>query len=148
MEIKTVLHIDDDKTIGRIVQIILQRMAGWHVDFVTSSEDALAYLENNRPDVILLDIMMPNIDGLSAFKNMQSQKLADKIPVILISAKPMKDQRDNYLAMGLAGLIQKPFDPGSLCDEIQSIVDRFTQVQSEERELAGSTTKQIPGTHT
>lgn len=146
MEIKTVLHIDDDKTIGRIVQIILQRMAGWHVDFFTSSQDALVYLEKSRPDVILLDVMMPNIDGLSAFKNMQNQQLTDNIPVILVSAKPMKDLLDSYLAMGLAGLIQKPFDPASLCDEIQSIVDRFTQVQSEERELAGSKTKQIPGT--
>jgi CheY-like chemotaxis protein len=126
MKIKSVLHVDDDAIIGRIVRLVLEHMENWRVDYASSCEDALDLLARTRPDLILLDIMMPNTDGLTTFNQMQRLGLIEGIPVILVSAKVLNDQCEYYRSLGFAGVIQKPFDTANLCDEIQLLADEFT----------------------
>lgn len=126
----TVLHVDDDKTIGKIVALVLERFAGWKVEFVASGEEAFKFLLKKQPDLVLLDIMMPNMDGTAAFKRMQKAGLLEDIPVIFLSAKVLNGKADEYLAMGAAGVIQKPFDPACLPELIQEIVDNYLGAQT------------------
>jgi len=125
MDIKRVLHIDDDKIIGKIVRLVLERMAGWKTDFASNCDEALVALETSKPDVILLDIMMPQIDGVETFARMKNLGLIANIPVIIITAKTLCTKGEEYLQMGAAGVIQKPFDPASLPDEIEEIVEKY-----------------------
>lgn len=121
MTISQVLHVDDDKTIGRIVELILTRQAGWEVSFVTSGEAALSSLSAKIPDVILLDVMMPLMDGPTTLEEMRTRGLPDSVPVIFVTAKVLQHQIDEYRAMGVAGVIKKPFDPRTLIQDIEDI---------------------------
>lgn len=125
MKIKTVLHVDDDRIIGKMVKLVLEKMADWEVEYCTNVEEALDYIKRIEPDLVILDIMMPDSDGPTTMKALRNQGLSEEIPVIMMSAKVLTEVTEYYTAMGVAGLIQKPFDPATLTDEIQLLVDTF-----------------------
>ncbi len=125
MKIKTVLHVDDDRIIGKMVKLVLEKMADWDVEYCTNVKEALEYTKRIKPDLVILDIMMPDSDGPTTMKALRNQGLSEEIPVIMMSAKVLTEVSEYYTAMGVAGLIQKPFDPATLTDEIQLLVDTF-----------------------
>jgi DNA-binding response OmpR family regulator len=125
MKTKTVMHVDDDKIIGKMVKLVLEKMAGWNVEYCSNCEQALEYMKKVEPDLVILDIMMPNADGPTTMKALRNHGLSEDVPVIMMSAKVLTEVSDFYNAMGVAGLIQKPFNPATLTDEIQLLVDRF-----------------------
>ncbi len=126
---KTILHVDDDKTIRGIVKLALEGFAGWKVSSVTSGEEALLTLTDETPDILLLDVMMPSIDGPTTFKLMKERRLLPvDLPVIFISAKALtRDEIEGFKALGAAGVIEKPFNPKTLGQQIQAIVAEFDE---------------------
>lgn len=119
-----VLVVDDEPDIRRIAELALQHVAGWRVDTAPSGATAIAWLAENRPDVVLLDVMMPELDGPATLAALRER--GDRIPVIFMTAKAQRRDRDQYTALGASGVIPKPFDPMLLAEEIRAILAEAT----------------------
>jgi two-component system, OmpR family, response regulator len=119
--IERVLLIDDDASIRRVGEICLTRVGNWEVALADSAKKALEILDTFKPDVILLDVMMPEVDGLSALPLIK-QKTNNKVPIIFVTAKVMRHEVTRYLELGATGVVSKPFDPLTLPSDIQAIV--------------------------
>ncbi|MBP7861143.1 response regulator [bacterium] len=125
MNISSVLMVDDDANIRRITQLVLTRVVPWEVKLASSGKEALDFLVDYQPDLILLDVMMPGMDGPTTL-NMIKQTYGNAAPpVIFMTAKALKTEVELYLNLGSAGVITKPFDPKSLPDEIHSILKKW-----------------------
>lgn len=122
--VERVLLVDDDPRIRKIAQIALQGVANWHVSLASSGFEALEAAATEKPDVILLDVMMPEMDGPTTLARLRESDKTASIPVIFFTAKVQKHELDSYLALGAAGIISKPFDPMTLPQEITQILDR------------------------
>jgi CheY-like chemotaxis protein len=119
---KKVMIVDDDEDIRLICELALRRIGRWEVVAVASGEEALAQASSERPDVILLDVMMPGIDGPTTLERLLDCPETQDIPVIFLTAKAQKPEVDRYMTLGAAGVICKPFDLNSLTHEVRSIV--------------------------
>jgi len=116
------LYVDDDEDIATIVEMCLDLDGGYDVQCVTSSRLALAKASEWKPDVILLDYMMPEMDGPTAFGHLKEDRVTAEIPVIFITAKSMREDIAKLEALGAAGVISKPFDPATLAGEIRAFL--------------------------
>lgn len=124
MPIQKVLLVDDDPRIRKIAQISLEGVGGWQVSLVASGFEAIEVAQKEHPDVILLDVMMPEMDGPTTLAKIREVAEIASIPVIFFTAKVQKQELDSYLALGAAGIISKPFDPMKLPSEICEILER------------------------
>ena len=116
-----VLIVDDDPDIRQIADLGLSRIAEWNVTSVASGSEAIERCREQEFDLVLLDIMMPDMDGpatLGALRRIPNQHFQ----VIFLTAKVEKRWIDLTLALGARGFIPKPFDPGTLADEIRRIL--------------------------
>ena len=118
MDIKKVLLVDDDRNIRLISQIGLEGVPGWDIFTAESGLDALTKAADNPPDVILLDMMMPGMDGIATYNKLKENEHTAAIPVIFMTAKVQNDEMDSYMKLGAAGVITKPFDPMTLSSDI------------------------------
>ena len=121
--ISQALIIDDDPAIRRISQISLTRVAKWDVLVAASGPEGIGLL-NNKIDVVLLDVMMPGMDGPTTLAQIKKSEFG-RVPVIFITAKVMQHEVEQYLALGAAGVICKPFDPVTLANQVSVIVDSW-----------------------
>jgi CheY-like chemotaxis protein len=122
MHQKRVLIIDDEPDIWEMTQITLQTLAGWDVVGTGCGEDGIRLAQAEQPDVILLDVMMPDMDGPTTFIKLRSIPETRHIPVILLTAK-VKDARQGLFdQLGADGLISKPFNAAQLADRIAEIL--------------------------
>jgi two-component system, OmpR family, response regulator len=121
MPLQKVLLVDDEPDIRRIAHISLQRVGKLAVVLATSGLQALELAAAERPDVVLLDVMMPELDGPSTFQRLRSDPATARIPVIFMTAKAQKHEVEGFLALGAAGVIPKPFDPMTLAGEVRRI---------------------------
>jgi CheY-like chemotaxis protein len=121
--IRTVLLVDDEPDLRRIAALSLSRVGKWAVLLAASGAEALAVIERERPDVILLDVMMPGLDGPSTLSRLRAAPSAAGVPVIFMTAKVQKQEVERYLRLGAAGVITKPFDPMRLPEQIRAIVE-------------------------
>ena len=122
MEIKRILVVDDDNDIRTIAQVSLADVGGWEVILAASGSEALSLAATHQPDLILLDVMMPGMDGLTTFTNLRQSDVTREIPVVLVTAKALRREHEQYLNLGVEGVIVKPFDPMTLPDTIRGIV--------------------------
>jgi two-component system, OmpR family, response regulator len=117
-EFQSVLYVDDDPDICEVVRATLCLTAGLDVRTAGSGEQAIDLAYELRPDLVLMDVMMPGLDGPSTFRRMrESDQLAD-IPVIFMTAKVLPAEVAHFLQLGAIGVIGKPFDPLKLCDDL------------------------------
>jgi CheY-like chemotaxis protein len=131
MEKKTVLIADDDQIIIKLLQVNLE-MEGYEVITAEDGQDAVEKAQRKTPDLIILDIMMPRLDGWSARQELLKYPALRDVPVIFLSARAQQaDLRKGYEA-GVAEYITKPFDPVDLLDVIEQIL-AGTYVRSEEQ---------------
>lgn len=114
-----VLCVDDEEDILEVVRLCLDFDGGFCVSTVNSAMRALDFLDQVRPDLILLDVMMPVMDGPAALQAIRSLPDARNIPVIFMTARAQSAEVDQYLAMGAIGVVPKPFDPVTLASEIR-----------------------------
>lgn len=122
MNIRRVLLVDDDRNIRRIAEITLTQVGGFEVFTAGSSAEALRLANEVLPDVILLDVIMPDLDGVGTFKLLREQPQTAAIPVILLTAQVTKGEYNDYENLGLAGIIVKPFDPMLLPEQMLQIL--------------------------
>ena len=114
--------VDDDEDIRAIVELAARRFGSWEVVSAASGEEALAMAGSERPDVILLDVMMPQLDGPETMAKLREEPATAGIPVIFLTAKVQQHEMEAYLAGGAHGVISKPFDVTTLPDEIRGIL--------------------------
>lgn len=118
---RRILIIDDDPDIREATQLCLEITRGWEVITAGSSNEGLKKAISEQPDAILLDVMMPDMDGLTAFEHMQANPEISHIPVILLTAMAQPADRRRYTQLDFAAVITKPYDPLALADQIDSI---------------------------
>ncbi|MGF1497235.1 MAG: response regulator [Elainellaceae cyanobacterium] len=118
MTAKQILIIDDEADIQAVARLGLELEAGWQVTTANSGIDGIAQAKRQRPDAILLDIMMPDMDGLTTLKQLKATPQVCDIPVIFLTAKSQASDRRQFYAAGAAGVITKPFDPITLASQI------------------------------
>ena len=119
---RSVLLVDDDPDLRTIGELSLTSVGGFDVRCAPSGADALAMVRADRPDVVLLDLMMPGLDGPATLAQLKQDPATKDIPVIFLSAKIEADQLERYRELGAEGIIPKPFDPMTLPDEVRRIV--------------------------
>ncbi|KAF3884710.1 MULTISPECIES: response regulator [Nostocales] len=122
MSAKQILIIDDEKNLCTVIAASLEKIGGWQVLTALSGVEGLRKAETQQPDAILLDVMMPDIDGLALFEKLQSLRATQTIPIILLTAKAQKVDIERFTKLGVAGVIAKPFDPLKLSSEIGNIL--------------------------
>jgi CheY-like chemotaxis protein len=131
MKINKVLIIEDEPHIRRIGELSLRGVGKWQVVLASSGNEGLERAAAEQPDVILLDVMMPGMDGPTTLAELRAQPNTATIPVIFITAKVESHEVERYLTLGAAGVISKPFDPMKLPREIEQILERANDPLSE-----------------
>jgi len=116
-----VLIIDDDPDIRLIVRVSLSRR-GFAVAEASNGPDGLRSARDDRPDVIVLDVMMPEMDGPATLSALLADPAVAGVPVVFLTAKAMRSEIDRLRALGAAGVLLKPFDPMSLAAEIEAVL--------------------------
>lgn len=120
--IKHILIIDDEPDIREATQVCLEVSKGWSVTTASSSQEGLARAVSEQPDAILLDVMMPDVDGLATFEQMRANPATHHIPVILLTAKAQPDDHRRFTQLEITAVITKPYDPLTLADQIEKIL--------------------------
>ena len=123
MEIRKVLIVDEDADIRAVAQMGLEDSVDWAVCHASSGFEALSIAARERPDVILLDVMMPGMDGITTLRHLREHPATATLPVIFVTAKVQVHEIDHYLDLDAIGCIAKPFDPLTLAREIRRLVD-------------------------
>jgi len=117
-----ILYVDDEDDIREIAQMSLELDLEFEVRCSSSGAEALADAADWQPDLILLDVMMPDMDGPETLKRLADSPLTASIPVAFITARTQTHQVERYLAMGAVGVIAKPFDPMALAGEVKNLL--------------------------
>lgn len=125
-----VLIIDDEEDYRTIASSCLGLLGGAEVVEAASGEEGLKKAERDQPDVILLDLVMPEMDGIQTLTNMRKNPATEDIPVIFVTTKGMFDEFDDMRKLGALAVITKPFDPMKLGDQIRAILDNSEKKQS------------------
>jgi CheY-like chemotaxis protein len=119
---RRILVVDDDDGIREVAQMSLEMVGGHEVLTASCGHDAVACAREERPDAILLDVMMPGLDGPATFASLQADPDSCGIPVILLTAKLQPADRARFAEIGVCAVIAKPFDPMTLSDEVADIL--------------------------
>lgn len=119
---KRLLIVDDEDDIRTIVKAALEELAGWQVLEAASGQAGLQVATTERPDAILLDISMPDMDGFDLFVQIQKNPATQAIPVIVLTSKVLARDRSRFADLPLAGVITKPFNPLSLGSQITDLL--------------------------
>jgi CheY-like chemotaxis protein len=120
MSAKRILLIDDEPEIREIVRVSLELVGGWDVSATGSAREGLTLAADQHPDAILLDVMMPDMDGPTTFQALQAAPETSAIPVILLTAKVQAADLRRFDQLGVAATIAKPFDPRTLPGQVAS----------------------------
>ncbi|GAB4238046.1 MAG: response regulator [Stanieria sp.] len=119
---KCILLIDDEETIQEVVQVGIEIEVGWEVLIASSGLEGIAVAQTQQPDAILLDVMMPELDGISTLSQLQANPKTQSIPVIFLTAKVQAAEKNQLQGLGVAGVITKPFNSMTLASRIASIL--------------------------
>jgi len=120
-ELKKILFVDDDEDIHFIVKLSLKRLPGVELQFAQSGEEAIKIALEFKPDLILLDVMMPNMDGITTLQGIKLMPSIAKTPVVFLTARAQQTEIKEYLNYGILDVIVKPFDPMTLGNLVEQI---------------------------
>ncbi len=123
MTSKRILIVDDDERIREVVKICLIKLAKWQVIIATSGQEAISTAIAEQPDAILLDVSMPDLNGIETLQKLQLDDRTSAIPVIFLTAKVLRSEQLHYQQLGVAGFIAKPFDPLQIATEISRLLN-------------------------
>jgi len=116
-----ICYVEDDEDIQRIVRMSLERVGKMTVEVVTDPLKAIGVINAFRPDLVMLDWMMPGMDGPTLFKKMKEDPQTALLPVVFITAKAQSRDMAELMALGAVGTISKPFSPKDLPDQLRAI---------------------------
>ena len=115
---RRVLIIDDEDDIREVAALSLEATADWTILTANSGKQGLETAAAERPDAILMDVMMPGMDGPTTFKHLQANPATARIPVVLLTAKVQGVDQRRFAGLGVAAVLFKPFDPLTLAAQI------------------------------
>jgi two-component system, OmpR family, alkaline phosphatase synthesis response regulator PhoP len=122
LTINRILIIDDEESIQTVVKFGLTLTTPWEVFTASSGAEGIAKAQLENPDVILLDVMMPEMDGISTFRELQRQENTQHIPVIFLTAKAQASEKRMFTDVGVDGVITKPFNAMDLAQQIIGVL--------------------------
>lgn len=122
MTVKRILLIDDEDDIREVAQLCLETVGGWEVITADCGKEGLIKAEQEQPDAILLDVMMPELDGPATFQALQKNAATKDIPVVLLTAKVQASEQRRFSELGVKAVLAKPFDPLSLSTELAAVL--------------------------
>ncbi|WP_404360312.1 response regulator [Methylotuvimicrobium sp. KM1] len=122
-----ILYVEDEPDIQTVAKLALEMVGGFTVKTCSSGEEALAEAADFMPDLILLDVMMPGMDGPTTFNRLREQPIIAEIPIIFMTAKIQPSEIADYRSLGAIDVIAKPFDPMTLADQIRIIWEKREQ---------------------
>jgi CheY-like chemotaxis protein len=116
-----ICYVEDDEDIQRIVRMTLERVGNMTVEVVGDPTLAIEAMTAFRPDLVMLDWMMPKMDGPALFRQMKLRPETSSLPVVFITAKASQQDLDELLALGAVAAISKPFSPKDLPGQLRAI---------------------------
>jgi CheY-like chemotaxis protein len=125
-DLRRILYVEDDTDVQQIARVSLEMVGGFEVHICSSGNEALTYLTGELPDLILLDVMMPDLDGPATLAAIRADDRLAQIPVAFVTAKVQPGEVQQYLSLGALDVIAKPFDPMELPSRVQEIWRRAT----------------------
>lgn len=118
--LRRIVVVEDDPDIRAVVALVLGRIGGLEVSCCDGGAAALELVPSQLPDLVLLDVMMPEMDGLETLARLKANDRCAGIPVVFMTARAQPRDRADYLARGAAAVIAKPFDPMTLYRQLES----------------------------
>lgn len=118
MTSKRILVVDDEPSIREVVALCLERLGGWVVLSASSGQDALLQARAEQPDAIVLDVMMPEMDGFTFLKHLREDPATQPIPVVLLTANSYLPNAQMFSKLGIVLTVEKPFQPYDLIQQI------------------------------
>jgi CheY-like chemotaxis protein len=126
--LQRILYVEDDPDIREVAAIALEVVGGYQLKACDSGHVALQAIESFDPDLLLLDVMMPEMDGPETLQALRDKGLlAEHVPVVFMTAKVHPEEIARYRELGAFDVISKPFDPMNLAKEVGSIWERFRE---------------------
>ncbi len=122
--LRKILYVEDEADIQKIAKLALETVGGYEVLICGSGAEALEKAPGFGPDILLLDVMMPGMDGPDTLAALWKIDALKKAPAIFLTAKAMPAEVERYKDMGALGVIAKPFDPMALADLVKGIWER------------------------
>ena len=119
--LKKILYVEDQKDIQLVTQYALESIAKFDMKTCSNGKEALDAIHAYAPDLVLLDVMMPIMDGPTTLENIRKQEKFSKIPIIFMTAKILPNEVSELMELGATGVITKPFDPVTLGELVREI---------------------------
>jgi two-component system OmpR family response regulator len=121
--LRRILFVEDDPDIQTVAKMALEAIGGFHVLACGSGSEALSRLGEFAPDLVLLDVMMPGMDGPATLAALRASPAGHGLPVVFMTSRVQAQEVAAYREMGAADVIPKPFDPMALSEQVQSVWD-------------------------
>lgn len=116
-----ILYVEDEPDIQAVARLSLEVVGGYQVSVCSSGSEAIAIAPSFEPDLILLDVMMPGLDGIRTLQALRELAPTAETPVIFMTAKVQTHEMSHYQTLGALGVIAKPFDPMALSAEVHNL---------------------------
>ena len=123
MSDKKILLVEDNPVNRRLAEFLLKSQ-GYQVRAATNAQEAFDNIKSERPDLILMDVQLPGMDGLEATKKIKEEPASRDIPVVAVTSYAMKGDREKALAAGCSGYITKPIDKDKFLQEVATVLSR------------------------
>ena len=122
MSQKHILLIDDEEYIRTVVKTCLVNLGGWAVSMAESGQKGLLIAKQEHPDAILLDYMMPGMDGIMLLRELRKDAAIQSIPVVMLTARAQPSDQLEYAELDVLGVIGKPFEPLNLSTQVANML--------------------------
>ena len=120
-KLKCILYVEDEPDIRAVARLALEQIGGFEVELCATGAEALERAAARHPDLILLDVMLPGMDGPETLRRLREQEATRDIPVVFMSARVQPRELDYYRSLGVLNLVPKPFDPMTLAERLRAI---------------------------
>jgi CheY-like chemotaxis protein len=124
-ELNRILYVEDEPDIQAVARIALESVGGFTVEICSSGREALVRIDVFKPDLLLLDVMMPDMDGVSTLRAIRNLSGYAKIPAMFMTAKVQPQEVEQLRKQGAIDVIPKPFDPMTLSENIRSLWNKY-----------------------
>jgi len=125
-ELKRILYVEDEPDIQAVAKIALESVGGFTLEICSSGFEAVEKCNNFNPDLLLLDVMMPGMDGVSTLKELRKQPGLEGTPAMFMTAKVRPSEVEQLRKEGAIDVIPKPFDPMTLSENIKSLWNKHS----------------------
>jgi len=126
-KLSKIMLVEDEPDIREIASLALTELGGFNLTLCESGQQALDKLPAALPQLVLLDVMMPDMDGPTTLQKLRTMSEMKNVPVIFMTARVQANEVEEYLKLGALGVIPKPFDPATLSTEIIKIWNEFAE---------------------